>query len=506
MKRFILLFCVALLPAFCHLTAAGARLTVSDVYYSDTYGSWGVDIGLDNADMPVCAFQCDVAVPLAFTFATTADGSVLYAFTQRVQTTVLGQASATHQCAPAARRNGTLRLVVFSADNTPVSGTSGAVMFVALQPVDVNSVQTGMTFAANLTNQVLTALVDGEVQTACPDGIINDETLICYDSMGNHVAMYAIGEYPDDDACEADLMAVAADLATNDRVVTVDLTRFMYNWSCSFAPKNPNALFFYNAVNQTVNNENVFVQDGTTGVWTCRRLVLHDDGLAFEMPEGREAVAQSFSFDRTFPAGQWSTVMLPVTLSDDQMAALTDGGVRLMSLGSYDASTARVSYAAATGFEANTPYLLRTETASKVFDALTDVAVQPTHSPVVVRTGQLSMHGNYDWRLISSDGGVFRYGYDVATGDFVKIGRDGRLAPFRCYLELAETSEAKAARRISVACDDSSVTGIESVTSGDTAVEEHVIYTVDGRRVSVSDTGVLPAGVYIVDGRKVIVR
>lgn len=484
--------------------AADARMTVSDIYYDETRGSWGIEIGIENAGRPVNAFQCDIAIPATFAFATNSAGTYKYVFTQRAMTTDLGQTSATHSCAPALRSNGTLRLVVYSAANTPFGGTSGAVMFVALTPLD-ETTPTDNTFQCNLTNQVLTWLEGGMVRSVYPDGIINDEELLCYDSMGNHVAMYAINGYSTEEALYDDLSSVVNDLATNDRVVTVDLTNYYYLWDGSFVPKNPNALFFCLAEDQILNTENVFFPDGS-GL-RCTNLVLYDEGLSFEFPYDTPAVADRFTFDRTFPAGQWNTVMLPVSLSDEQFAALRASGVEIARLDKFDADNATLSYAMSERFEANTPYLVRHNSTAQVFADLGSVPVSLSTCDTVITAGELSMHGNYDYRLISSTADIFRYGYNLDTGEFIKIGNDCRLYPFRCYLELAGVSSAKAARSIAIKGGndkEQDATGINGIAAG--ADGRHTIYTIDGRRMNVTDCKTLRPGVYIVDGRKVTVK
>lgn len=198
--------------------------------------------------------------------------------------------------------------------------------------------------------------------------------------------------------------------------------------------------------------------------------------------------------------------MLPVTLAREQVEALTTAGVRLARLAGYDEELSQVTYATSGSFEANVPYFVRPAAASQVFAGLSDMPVEATAVTTAPSAGRLSMYGNYDYRLISSEPGLFRYGYDVTTGDFVKIGNNGRLGPFRCYLELTGVSEAKAAQRITIKADDSEITDITNVADADFRVDPLTIYTVDGRRVNAVTVDELPAGVYVVNGRKVVLK
>ena len=174
-------------------------------------------------------------------------------------------------------------------------------------------------------------------------------------------------------------------------------------------------------------------------------------------------------------------------------------------LAGYDEELSQVTYATSGSFEANVPYFVRPSSASQVFAGFSDLSVEATAVTTVPSVGRLSMYGNYDYRLISSEPGLFRYGYDVTTGDFVKIGNNGRLGPFRCYLELAGVSEAKAAPRITIKADGGDITAIEDIRGGVSGPAAPMkIYTVDGRRVNAATVDELPAGVYVVNGRKVV--
>lgn len=520
MKTAIIALCMMAAAGVCSAaTTYAARLTISDVYYNESYGRWGVDIGMENPDVEVNAFQCDVAVPPSFAFTASAD-TYLYVFTSRVKAAnELGETYATHSCAPTLRSNGTLRLVVYSAANTPFGGDSGTMMFVALTPADGSTPVAGQTFKANLTNQVLTYMDGSTVRPVYPDGVINDDALTCYDSMGNYAIWCAdtirgTGYRNNEQAYYDDWDAIANDLATNDRVVTFDLTSFCYSVNIKFAPANPNMLYIFWYENQLPSADNVvFPTDNTWSSWQCRNLVLYDydndadvKGLSFEQPFALDIVADRFTLNRTFPAGQWSTVVLPVTLSDAQMEALREQGVEVATLSSFDAEKAEITYAKVDRIEANTPYLVRPAVSSQLFAGLTDVPVQSTYYEKVVTAGNLTMRGNYDYCLISSTDDVQRYGYDVTTGEFVKIGRDCRLNPFRCYLELTGVPEAKAARTIAIR-EASDATGIsEAASAADASGDRPAIYTIDGRRVMNAVPESLPAGVYIIGGKKVIIR
>lgn len=535
MKRSILIFCLIAVCGVCR-AVAGATMTVSDVYYNEAYKRWGIDIGMENEGIPVSALQCDVAISSDFAFALSSAGDgYLTVFTDRakVVSEIDGSAVPTHSCTTALRSNGTLRIVVYSASNTVFRGTSGNVLFVALNrrfgPDDDiviggedGSGGESLNKAVNLTNQVLSYIEDDVVKSIYPDGIVNNQFLMCYDSMGNHVAMFApLDGYSDTSVLYEDLNSVNHNLQTNVRVLDVNLLGLS---TCQvlpdfiFTPLNPNALIYtlgYSDFSSNTQNR-LYLYDESKEwdelYWHCDNMQLYDEGLSFEFSYdaysayGSRAEVKEFCFDRDFPGGQWSTVVLPISLSDEQLAAIKDGGVKVAKLAKYNEAEGTIFYEEVDKFEANTPYLIRPEETCRVFDMLTDVPLLPTDTVGVVAAGALTMHGNYDHTLISSTAESWRYGYDVSTGEFVKIGSNCVLGPFRCYLELPVAQTANAKSRIRIA--DGVADGIESIGADDKPCGP--VYSVDGRRVldggRLGDVRRLPAGVYIVDGRKIVVK
>lgn len=518
MKRHILIFCLLAVFGVCR-AMAGPTMTVSEIYYNATYKCWGIDIGIENAGVPVNAFQCDVAKPVTFEFVNDQTNGFLYAFTDRaMKSGGLGSGTVpTHSISTAVRPNGTLRVVVYSADNTVFGGESGAVLFLAMNKLA--GAETGDTPAVvNLTNQVLTYIENDVVKSIYPDGIINNPFLTCYDSMGNNVALFALGGYNSADGIYTDIGYINADLATNNRVVSINMlnTGGYDMTSEKLTPANTNALIYtlspesfgYNDMNK------LYLESDEEGNmhWCCDFLILADDaddGFSFDFSYdayatgGCRADIKAFDFMREFPGGQWSTLILPVSLSDEQLASVKAGGMEVARLDTYDADKGTITYAEVDKFEANTPYFVRPSESGFLYNEafFENVQLYPTDTLNVVRAGELAMHGNYDYTTISSTDRVWRYGYDAETGEFVKIGNNCKLGAFRCYLELPVPAQtAGAMSRIRIA--GPTPTGIDEVEADGVTGP---VYSVDGRRVS-DNVKDLPAGVYIVNGKKMVVK
>jgi hypothetical protein len=209
-----------------------------------------------------------------------------------------------------------------------------------------------------------------------------------------------------------------------------------------------------------------------------------------------------------------NTVCLPVALTQEQYGILKDRNVTVRQMSSFDAENALVTFSDVSGFEPNVPYVIRPEEDGIVFSGIENVMLVPSERVSIV-SDDLIMTGNYDYTVINSTSELAKYGYEEGTGEFVKLGQNCILKPFRCFLELeAGLSSAKPRIYISQQGTDgiSGVTsdGFLSGTSDDTQ-DGREVYSADGRRVAVCRDGdigrlSLPAGVYVIGGRKVFIK
>lgn len=566
MKKILMTICLTAAVMMCR---AGGVLTISDLCYSDAHGSWGVEIRMDfgSSDMQpeddggiwnIGAMQFDVTIPSRFGFVP--DG--------RGWKTVRANGAYEYVgFATALRSERTLRLVIWSTSY--ICREAGPVVFVPVIPESGFTPSVGETFKVNLTNQVLVSSSNGfaPLTKTYPAGVIGDESLGCYDSKGARVT--ARGELEAVEAAE-----LVNDVATYNKagkyeeekdkstIVSIDLSRCTSTGLGRLRiPEGANTMVFAASGDQVDNETNVFVKD-ENGVWRCKEMVLSDDyekNPVFEFLCDN-AVAEKFSYNRHFAAGQKSTVVLPITLTKEQTTVLRTKGMSLLRMTKYDDGSTTgdenkdddgnggngngdkdnggetknggttpepgngtkresVTFSSAETFEANTPYVisLSADDGAELFKDLENVALSSTAAMTPVTSGQMAMHGNYVYQkeLKPESSDVVYYGYFVGNPDADNpdnylgiLGNNCQIGPFRCYLALAGVSEGKAAPRINV-CEDGGVTAIESVIADNSSIGNTArrgIYTIDGRRVNVTDINALSAGIYVVDGKKVVVR
>ena len=243
-----------------------------------------------------------------------------------------------------------------------------------------------------------------------------------------------------------------------------------------------NVIIYLPEANDNGGEDNVVIDD------VCSQFTLADD-LGFRAP--RNFTATKATLNRTFVAGQTSTVFLPFALSAAQADALgtfhtfkeiVDGDAVFN-----DAST--------TGTEANTPYIFK-PTATKVdVDNVSVVGLNASDATVG------NMIGTYEkitWDAEQSN----IYGFaataegTVSAGQFVRVNAGAWLPPFRAYLQVDV-----APSRLNVVIEGEETQGISSLTSSPSRGGDGGIYTLSGQRVSQPNKGL-----YIQNGKKIIVK
>jgi hypothetical protein len=179
---------------------------------------------------------------------------------------------------------------------------------------------------------------------------------------------------------------------------------------------------------------------------------------------------------RDFSA-QKSTVCLPFALNATQVAAIKEKGCEIEKLSGFNASTNTVSFSPVEEMAANTPYLVTNMSALATFADMDGISIGNLGaSPTDVVQGTMVMRGSFDNNTISSDAGITYYAYNEANGEFVRIGSNASVIPFRAYLALSGSSDAR-----SISIDASGTTGISGINKD---CQESVAYTLQGFRTN----------------------
>lgn len=277
--------------------------------------------------------------------------------------------------------------------------------------------------------------------------------------------------------------AMETDLAENANVTNLNLSGADILGHVPVLP-NPNTM-----ITAKEGSEVAAMPNAMTGS-SCQMLILHDDAGAFAAETSISV--QNASFDRQLPAEFWSTVCLPFALSTGQVADIKAKGVEIMCLISFSEADSQVNFESVESMEANRPYIVKSIKTQSPFDALGSVEVVPTAAKSNIITGSLSMCGTFEPLMLSSTEAVIYYAFNAETGEFVRVGNNVRVKPFRAYLALQGSSDIRA-----LSLNTGTATGITPIVR---TSEKHRIYDVSGRRALLP----LERGIYIVDSQKVI--
>ena len=191
------------------------------------------------------------------------------------------------------------------------------------------------------------------------------------------------------------------------------------------------------------------------------------------------------AYDRTFTAGQKSTVCFPFALTTSEASAA--GTFYELTSVSGDVLT----FSEVTETEAYKPYIFIAKTTGTPFISLSDKTIAATSGASTTTTvGGYTMTGTLAKQNLAD--GV--YGWNASTGAFAKTsGTAVTIDAFRAYI-----TAAGGARELTAVFNDV-VTGIKEVNKSDNTESE--TYNLAGQRVSNSHKGIV-----IKNGRKYVVK
>lgn len=207
---------------------------------------------------------------------------------------------------------------------------------------------------------------------------------------------------------------------------------------------------------------------------------------------------------RTMVKGEWNTICLPFSVTEDKAKAAFGNDVKIVELDEYATVDHNVlSFKASTGIVAATPYLIKP---SAVADEYTFENVDITDKAAgysMTKNADIAFKGIYNTVDITSDVVDAKFGdtyYAAFLGDGNKIYKagTGMTKGFRAYFAIPKSASASALRVVI----DGTATSIKNIDSE--VVESNApVYNLQGQRV---DGNNLTPGIYVKAGKKFVVK
>jgi len=226
-------------------------------------------------------------------------------------------------------------------------------------------------------------------------------------------------------------------------------------------------------------------------------------GAALNVPDNNDLLwytSDKASLNRTFTAGNWSTVCLPFALETITVNTLLNNGCAVKGMTRYDSSEKTVTFDDVNTMSTGVPYLFKcSDLKTKPFENI-DIT-----NPEAISTGphnvtynNLTFKGTYELVEPSSTDSRTIYGYK--KNQFVKVEsyQSGKVQPFRAYMELAGVVGGTRGFISIDGLDDA--TGINEIVVPD-AEKTTPIYDLQGRKV---DGNYHSRGILIQNGKKII--
>ncbi len=273
---------------------------------------------------------------------------------------------------------------------------------------------------------------------------------------------------------------------TQTTQTNVDVTG-VNNFSFFERGANPNALI---KANSDILPYNVIVNG------TCANLRLTDGAYDFHANEG--FTATNITYDRQFRQGKKVTVCLPFAVSSSEVSAMG------LTVYAFDQvlEDGSLYFKVVDEMAANTPYLVVAGDNTMPFANLDNNNSRPVPATGTLEVSKgegnnaMTFKGTMKRLTLNSGTNATYYGY--SNGEFVKVGSNVSINPFRAYVMTSGTSQVASINALFE--DPSAIRDINAVSINGTA-----IYTLDGRKVT-SSHQTLPKGVYIKGGKKYIIK
>lgn len=450
-------------------------------------------VAMNNASAEIWALQFDLLLPEGMTIDDVSGYDPFELSTDRFPHTTGRGGAITwkHSVYYNLLESGWYRIIVFTSETERIIGDSGELFKVyyltdetmqpGLHPIYIKG--TVLTITGS------TDIQPGESTSYC---VIGDSPLktaeeVDLSDFTGYIPSWVVG------SLNADL---AANTATNVRMEQTD------SIGAAIETANKNALYYVKAgakCAEQLPGKSVVEVDGES--YHCDGLYLYDGEYDFSVAQAMTG-AKAY-FDRIFIEEYWSTVCLPFAVTSEQVNQLKESGVQIEAMSAFDGSS--ITFTAVDEMLANTPYIVKCSSEMSPFAELdiTGIAATGTLNEVVI--DDISMKGCYTTTLLNSDENTAYYVFNAATGEFVKVGVNGKVMPFRAYIQITTNAAAPAAIRVR----HGSETNLETM---DERMEKAInVYTVDGRLVREGVTlpqakHGLESGVYIVNHQKIVIE
>lgn len=204
---------------------------------------------------------------------------------------------------------------------------------------------------------------------------------------------------------------------------------------------------------------------------------------------------------RTFAADTWNTLVLPFTLSTDEVNTAFGSDAKVAYFTNNTENTIELNYVetgANKAISANTPVLIRT-TSAVSNPTFTKRDISSSTTPQVSGSNGINFVGSYAASYTIKEGEYF-----ISGDKLWKSQGASTIKATRAYFTVPSGMTAKPSIRFS----SGSTTGITSVEQDSKgSLDSRTVYSLSGQKVSDSlDSKTLPSGVYIVGGKKIVIR
>ena len=234
---------------------------------------------------------------------------------------------------------------------------------------------------------------------------------------------------------------------------------------------------------------------------------------------------KKISVNRSFTAGQWTTLTLPFNLTEEEVESIFGSGTELLTLDNVEKNGDNVSlhflYHEIQNILPGQAYLIKPAKTVATIE-VNDKAINPNVKQQSTVIGNYTFKGvdGYSTATLTSTSGTTGYSELLDAGDIFVSDGNGKLyiskgssyvKGYRAYIDYTGGTPAKSINMDYSGVDDSGESTTTSISISDLAPDVfnslHLngVYNIGGQRVADTTEG-LPAGMYIKEGKKIIVK